>query len=288
MPTTVAQGFAWLRETMQVTQLQAATVSTRQNRVRSAIESRMNVLDSFVAGSYRRNTLVAPLKECDVDICIVLHPEHYSSGRPAALLDNVRAALLETYPQTPRISRNGQAVTISFTDFRVDVVPAFNRKGGGYIIPDSKNARWIETDPKRHVSMWSEANKANAGNLVPLIKMIKAWNRTHSALLRSFHLELLVLHALNRVTISDFPSGIRFVFDKARELVRYQIPDPAGYGDNVGSYLDSVEKQQSVVDRLEVAYERAAAAERFVAQGKIDAAYSKWGALFTGYFPAYR
>ena len=115
-------------ETMQVTELQAATVSTRQNRVRNAIGSRMNVIDSFVAGSYRRNTLVAPLQECDVDICIVLHPEHYNSGRPGALLDNVRAALLETYPQTPRISRNGQAVTISFTDFRVDVVPAFNGK----------------------------------------------------------------------------------------------------------------------------------------------------------------
>ena len=233
MPTTTAQGFAWLRETMQVTSLQASTVSTRQNRVRGAIERGMNVLDSFVAGSYRRNTLVAPLKDCDVDICMVLHPEHYNSSRPAALLDEVRAVLLDTYPTSPRVSRNGQAVTITCSDFHVDVVPAFNRKGGGYVIPNSRTEGWIETDPKRHIAIWSEANQANGGNLVPLIKMIKAWNRTHSALFRSFHLELIVLHALNGITISDFPSGVRFVFDKARALARLQIPDPAGYGDNV-------------------------------------------------------
>jgi len=130
MSITVAQGFSWLRETLQITTLQAQTVSTRQNRVRAAVERGMNVMDSFVTGSYRRSTLIAPLKEADIDICIVLNPEHFNRDRPAALLDKVRSVLLSTYPQTPRVSRNGQAVTISFTDFGVDVVPAFNRKGG--------------------------------------------------------------------------------------------------------------------------------------------------------------
>jgi hypothetical protein len=288
MPTTIAQGFAWLRETMQVTSLQTAAVSTRQNRVRAAIENEMDVLDSFIAGSYRRNTLVAPLKECDVDICVVLHPDHFNRDRPEGVLDTVRNVLLDTYPKTPRISRNGQAVTLQFTDFKVDVVPSFYREGGGYLIPNSRTGTWIETDPKQHISIWSNANQAHDGDLIPLIKMIKAWNKTHSSLFRSFHLELLVLHALNGIKISNFPSGIRYVFDKARQLVRHQIPDPAGYGDNVGSYLDSNTKLQNVIERLESAYEKARAAEQLAAGGKMQAAYGKWGSLFSGYFPLYR
>ena len=84
-----------------------------------------------------------------------------------------------TYTRTPDISRNGQAVTIRFEDFIVDVVPGFNRKGGGYLIPNSITQSWISTDPKKHVEIFSEANSVHKGNLIPLIKMIKGWNRNN-------------------------------------------------------------------------------------------------------------
>ena len=155
------------------------------------------------------------------------------------------------------------------------------------LIPDSQSDGWISTDPKQHVRIWSQANQAHGGDLVPLIKMLKAWNKLHSALFRSFHLELIVLNVLNGVTISDFPSGLRYVFDKARDLIEYQISDPAGYGDDVGRYLDTREKIKAAVNRLDAACERALAAERFAAEGKMKSAYQKWGALFGGYFPTY-
>lgn len=60
---------------------------------------------------------------------------------------------------------------------------------GGYLIPGSIQKRWIETDPKRHVEIWTEANKKHGYKLVPIIKMVKAWNKLHSELLRSFSLE---------------------------------------------------------------------------------------------------
>ncbi|MBA3667719.1 MAG: hypothetical protein H0W65_08350 [Sphingomonas sp.] len=60
------------------------------------------------------------------------------------------------------IRPDGHAVTITFTDFKVDVVPGFYRTGGGYLIPDTGGPRWISTDPKRHVEIWSEANKFKA------------------------------------------------------------------------------------------------------------------------------
>jgi hypothetical protein len=58
----------------------------------------------------------------------------------------VKRTLRKTYTRTPDISRNGQAVTIRFEDFVVDVGPGFNRKGGGYLIPNSITQSWLDFD----------------------------------------------------------------------------------------------------------------------------------------------
>ncbi len=147
--------------------------------------------------------------------------------------------------------------------------------------------RWIATDPTRHVTIWNTADIAHMFSLVPLIKMIKQWNRAHSALFRSFHLETLTLQVLDNVTISDFPSGARFVFDKAREACKFVVKDPAGYGGDVGAYLDTAEKTSEVVKRFETAYAQAVEAERLAAAGRVSDAFSKWRTIFGDPFPAY-
>ena len=287
MPRTITQGFERLKQNLEITDLQSGTVSTRQRNVRSALDEGLNVLETFLTGSYQRNTMIAPLKEADVDIVAVMDPSYYQWDGQASLLDKVKRVLLKQYPSTPRISRDGQAVTITFTDFVVDVVPAFNRDGGGYLIPDSIQKRWIATNPKRHVEIWAEANKKHDFRLVPIIKMMKAWNKMHSALLRSFSLETLTLQTLDGVTISNYPSGVRYVFDKTRTRIRSGIYDPAGYGGNVASYLDTYEKVSQVVTRLESAYQRAVDAEGLDQRGRPDLAFDKWRMIFGDYFPAY-
>jgi tRNA nucleotidyltransferase (CCA-adding enzyme) len=155
MPTTIDQGFAKLRQNMEITDLQEKIVSIRQQNVREAVERDLKVLDSFLTGSYRRNTMIAPVSEAAIDIVVVLSSEYYQPDGQASLLDRVKRVLQMRYPKTPDISRNGQAVTITFTDFQVDVVPAFNRNGGGYLIPDSVLGKWIATDLKKHVEICS-------------------------------------------------------------------------------------------------------------------------------------
>src|SRR5260221_8636467 len=140
MASTIAEAFEQLRSNLEITDLQEETVSTRQQNVRKALEDDFNILDSFLTGSYRRNTMIAPLKEADVDIFIVLDPRYYANGGQTKLLNSVKTALRKTYTKTPDISPDGHAVTITFTDFKVDVVPGFHRKGGGYLIPDTQLA----------------------------------------------------------------------------------------------------------------------------------------------------
>jgi hypothetical protein len=292
MATTIPQSFSVLRSNLEITGLQAETVSTRQKSVREVVANGMTVSDDFLTGSYSRSTMIAPLSEADLDIFCVLDPtyfHHYNgqNGGPAGLLDFTKRTLLKTYTRTPDISRDGQAVTIRFDDFVVDLIPGFNRTGGGYLIPNSINNSWLSTDPKAHVEIVSASNKMHNGNLVPLIKMIKAWNRQNGAFFRSFHLEVLALSILDNVEISDFSSGTRFYFDKARTLITQKNPDPAGYGDDVGSYINTREKIDEASRRFQTAFDRAIRAEQFANLNQIRDAVDVWRQIFGDYFPAY-
>lgn len=286
MPTTIDAAFKKLQSNLEITSLQASTVSTRQKNVREVVEAGMTVLDSFLAGSYQRNTLIAPLASADIDIFIVLDPKHFVQDGQVKLLDQLRKVLLVTYTKTPKISRNGQAVTITFTDFKVDVVPCFNRNGGGFLIPDSTLNRWIPTNPKVHVDTWSAENKTHGGDLVPLLKLLKGWNRQSDAM-SSFHLETLAIAVLSGVTISNSWSGVRYVFDKGRERIPLKLADPAGYSDDVAAQVNTQEKIDAIVSALETARKRAVAAEAFAANGQVKAAFEKWQLIFGDYFPSY-
>jgi hypothetical protein len=236
--------------------------------------------------------MIAPLNEADVDIFIILYNEYFyhydgKNGGQAGLLDLLKRALKKTYTKTPDISRNGQAVTITFTDFMVDVVPAFDRKGGGYLIPNSISQNWISTDPKKHVEKWTAENQAHNGDLVPLIKMVKRWNKMINNYFMSFHLEVMVLQILYQVKITDFSSGVRYFFDKARNYVTKQNPDPAGYKGDVGAYLNTQQKIDNAVSRIETAYKRALKAEDYADRYKVEDAIDMWRQIFGNYFPSY-
>lgn len=287
MARTIDEAFRILRTNLEITDLQEKTVSTRQTNVRAALEDDFTILDSFLTGSYRRNTMIAPLKDADVDIFIILDPKYYAADGQGALLRKVKQALLKTYPKTPDISPDGQAVSITFTDFKVDVVPGFYRNGGGFLIPDSELGRWIATDPKKHVQLWSASNKAHEGNLVPLIKMLKGWNASRNVL-RSFHLETLAYSILDGVTISSFPSALRYVFDHARSKIRFKLQDPAGYTDDIAAHVNTEAAMSKIIGRLDYAYTTAKEAEALAAANKIAAAFEKWDVLLKGYFPTYR
>jgi len=292
MAKTISESFRELKVNLEITELQLSTVSTRQQNVRNAFENELDISDSFLTGSYSRHTMIAPLKEADIDIFIILDAKYYyhyngQNGGQAGLLDLVKRTLRKTYPMTPDISRNGQAVTIQFTDFMVDVVPAFPRKGGGYLIPNSISQSWISTDPKKHVEIMSAANKEHDGDLVSLIKMIKGWNRTINDYFRSFHLEIMVLQILDKTKISDYPSGARYFFEKGRSYVKQKNPDPAGYGGDVGSYLNTQEKLDDAVSRFESAYTRAIKAEDYTNRDYIEDAINMWRKIFGNYFPIY-
>lgn len=63
MPKTIAEGFRVLRTNLEITSLQEQTVSSRQNAIREILEKDFAVKETFLTGSYRRSTMIAPLSD---------------------------------------------------------------------------------------------------------------------------------------------------------------------------------------------------------------------------------
>lgn len=287
MPTTVSAAFRELRSNLEITGLQRETVSTRQQRIREAAERGLTLVapTSFLTGSYIRATMIAPLSASDIDIFVVLDSSYFAKNTPQTLLNELRRVLRETYPSTPDIRPDGQAVTIRFTDFTVDVVPSFNRSGGGYLIPDASAGSWISTDPTVHTDVMIASNAAHHGDLVPVAKMIKGWNKANGSGLSGLYLELMTREVLTNITISDDPSAVRFVLGKGVERVALKVVDPAGFSNQIAP-LKTI-SLATAVERFRAAYNSALAAEQAEKQGNTRLAFSHWKAVFGHYFPAY-
>jgi hypothetical protein len=208
------------------------------------------------------------------------------------VLELVKKALLVEYTRTPAISRNGQAVTITFTDFIVDVVPAFVRPwwtwNEGWEICDSGSDSWITTNPKKHVEISATANKAHRGHLVPRIKQLKAWNLAVGEPLRSFHLEALAWSIFGTSWMwknsqsSDWVSA-RYFFDKARAELRSQLHDPAGTGSDVAAYLRGA-ALDSAVSKVTSAYERCIRADKCAKDDDVAGMHKAYGQVFGDYY----
>lgn len=151
---------------------------------------------SFFIGSWGKNTAIRPPRDVDVYFLLpaaVYHRFHdHIWNRQSALLQEVKNWLALTYPNTD-MSGDGQVVAVNFGSYSVEVVPAFElTTQGRYWICDTHNSgTYKETAPWNELSQLETADKANAGNLRPLIRMLKAWQAWCSVPIKSFHLELL-------------------------------------------------------------------------------------------------
>ncbi len=253
--------------------------------IQSNLRSKIDYINSFVIGSYARNTTITPLTSVDVDIVFVLAKEEYSPSKHTYLLDKFRNKIKESYPKT-KVSRNGQAVTISFTEYTIDAVPAFQIPTGKLVIPDSTNGTWITSDPIGHSNhILREDQNRHHYNLLPTIKVLKEWNRESDKFLKSIYLELLATQIFSNATITKLsPQVIRHFFENGCLLVQYAVQDPTSYRRDYihGLRYGTVEQ---AVKKFQDAYQLARLAEIYFDQGNFVSAYSKLKELFGSRFP---
>jgi hypothetical protein len=170
---------------------------------------------SFLVGSWGKNTATRPPR--DVDIYFLLPSTIYQRfqtylwNKQSALLQEVKNCLAATYPST-EMSGDGQVVVVSFGSYSVEVVPAFELTTPYryWICHTHNGGSYKETAPWAEVVALDGADEGNAGNLRPLIRMLKAWQANCSVPIKSFHLELV---AAEFIAQSPWRQNSMFYFD---------------------------------------------------------------------------
>lgn len=148
--------------------------------------------DTYLAGSYARDTAINYIKDVDVILLIKLNQ---STNTPDVAVAWVQARLQEHYSKVIPQGRSVQVKTDS--GFELDVVPSIpiRDQNGPILIPDRDVKSWVASHPKGQIAFGEEKNKATGGYYKPLVKIMKFWRDRFSnetAKIKSYILENLV------------------------------------------------------------------------------------------------
>ena len=290
---TVSEAFEKFRQRLELSTTEQQDAIRRHNDVRECIRADFDIERDFLTGSYSRHTKTKPLKDVDIFFCLGDGDSYWRDRPPKDVLDAFERCLSDAYG-AENVEPGRHCVTVEFEKrnptvdeegkvLSNDAVPAYDT-GNCYEIPDRVLGKWIKTDPDIHKEATTAKNKELSDKWVPLVKMLKRWNRSaESPIKPSFLIEVMALD-LSDPPFTTYPAEIRRFFASALDGVMREWPDPAGLGSPVSDQMTQ-EKREAAVTMLRNAEVNAARAVRLEKQGKNGEALALWRDVMGKYFP---
>lgn len=294
MSLSVGEAFAALKRNLEIKPEDEAVAIRRRGDIHERLKKDIDLLsEPLLTGSFHRDTKTHPLKDVDF-FCPIRRSEEntkaFLDAAPSVVLDAFAESLRKRYGDRVSIGRRSVGVDFGSEDTRIlsyDIVPAFERDGGGYDIPDKQLGRWIGSDPSVHRKKATAANKACDGKWKPLVKMIKRANGQiaeqtgRKAIKPSFLIEVMGLDLLVP-PLGDWPEELQGAFATLTAYVDDPWPDPSGLGPDVNE-MDALQRAHAR-EQLRLAQEIAQDA-RHLARTSDRQAILKWRELFGSYMP---
>ena len=289
---TTAQAFDKFRQRLELGDAEQKDAEKRHTEVRDCIRGGFDIKTDFLSGSYKRHTKTKPLK--DVDILFVLgEKEKWRRDKPPVeTLEAFEKCLKKTYAEVEVCRR---AVTVEFEKnyypedhdgkvLSIDAVPALECTGGDYEIPDKVTGTWIKTNPETHKKQATAKNKELDGRWVPLVKMVKGWNRANGKALKPSFLIEVMAEELVEAPFSNYPDEVRNFFAAMEANLGRAWPDPAGLGPPVSDQM-TAERIAEARKSLQDAQLKATLARRAEETGRQGDALRIWREVLGDYFP---
>lgn len=209
------------------TDVQKDGASRSHNFLRSILDTgnmANRVVDSYLSGSYSRDTAIRPLD--DVDIVFVIDHQRWPRNglslflseypEPEAVLITFANAIRYRYPNSSLRLQN-KSVRLKLNHLNIDVVPAIDhgKNDGRILIPDRQRGDWIQTAPKRHGEIASAINQQQEGLFKPLVKLLKYWNvgLPSTANFKSFAIETIACRIFQKMQLPSVELGLLYFFD---------------------------------------------------------------------------
>ncbi len=238
----------------------------------------------------------------DIFFCFGEKDSDWRNKHPDAVLAEFETCLGNKYG-ADSAKRGRRCVTVEFEKknptadeegkvLSNDAVPAYDLDNC-YEIPDRDLGKWIKTNPNIHKEKATAKNKECDGKWVPLVKMLKRWNRSAgkpispSFLIEVMALELVDPHSPStRAKFGVFspPRRMASCNCRCRDARSAGLARPGRVRPPVSDQMTS-DKRRGAVDALRTAEVKAARAVYLERQGKTGEALALWREIMGKYFP---
>jgi hypothetical protein len=239
------------------------------------------IVDSYLSGSYARDTAIRPLD--DVDIIFVIDPARWPQDGFRLIIDDdypAPEAVLKTFITAIRyrysdssLRMQNRSVRLQLNHLDIDVVPAIDigKNDGSILIPDRQKHGWIITAPKKHSEIASAINQRQGGRFKPLVKLLKFWNQAQpsTAAFKSFAIETIACRLFQGTALPSLQEGLLLFFDfvssfgndgqmykwpdkfgVSLEWLECKVPDVAKTGSNVTAGLEENRKRKFIKNAI--------------------------------------
>lgn len=217
----------------------------------------------YKVGSLGRQTAIKGIS--DMDMLFVLpkskfkqYNDHKSNGQ-SALLQDVKEQIRKRYPNESIIVRgDGQVVVITFSNYEVEVCPAFENSDGSYKYPDSKKGgKWKRTDPMVEIGESEYMIGETNGHFKYICQMVRAWKNNAGFKMGGLLIDTLVHKFFNKypqymtVTFEDY----LFLFQDLFQYLKSQDKEKK-YWQALGSRQPVFDKSKDFISKAEKAYNK--------------------------------
>jgi hypothetical protein len=161
-------------------------IGLRYGEITASLNKKFRNTDSkyhnrLKVGSIGRHTAIKGVS--DLDMLYIMPDSKWNDynkdGGQYNLLRDTREAIEARYPNT-KVRVDGLVVTVTFTNFHVEVQPVFEQSDGSFKYPHTKNkGSWKITKPRKEIQAMSEFDGQKNKNLRRLCKMVRAWKNKH-------------------------------------------------------------------------------------------------------------
>ncbi|WP_081304578.1 SMODS domain-containing nucleotidyltransferase [Aeromonas hydrophila] len=166
--------------------------------------------NSLQVGSYGRYTAIKGISDLDMIYIMPDSQRSYYQSKQSQLLSDTKDAILARYPRTD-VKVDRLVVVVTYTNFKFEVQPVFEREDGGFDYPDtSDGGSWKVTRPRSEIRTINEVNNEKSGNLKLLCKMARAWKNKNGIVMGGLLIDTLA-HNFMKST-SDYDDKSYFYY----------------------------------------------------------------------------
>lgn len=196
-------------------------------------DSDSETANTLQVGSFGRKTGIDGIS--DLDMLYIMPKSSWDTYNNAQngqykLLSDTKEAILNRYSRTD-VSVDRLVVTVTFSNFYIEVQPVFEQEDGSFKYPDTKNGgSWKITKPRAEINEISSADEAKNKNLRRLCKMVRAWKNKHGVAMGGLLIDTLAYNFLKSTDAYDDKSYLYYDL-LSRDFFKYlsELPDQDYY-----------------------------------------------------------